>query len=466
MEATNRATRRKRKRAIDTVEAKVENIDFKMVTFTLAGKDYGIDIMKVKEIAKFVNFTYVPNTPPFVRGVYNLRGEIISIIDLREMFNLPYEADETFTEENGLILRLESNMIGVIVDKIDKVVGISSDSIQPPHPIFGDINIKYISGVVENEGRLYIILDVERILGKPDEKPEQEQRNADAAAYHRQLTPDMPVVDEKPAAKKDKPAEGKKATKAAGEAIDQDARNKQFITETLEAFEGFFVSSINGDWFDQRFASWKGMRSGSTVQLENQSDAVQFMEGFISPYTSRLWESDLFDALYQALPDQVDSQLHIWNPGCGKGYETYSLAALLKKKYPAAQIKIWASDKDLLAVSGAPNMVFSEREVPEIYREYMVEGPNGLSFNQEIKDAILFEYHDVANAHAMPPIQLMVARDLLSYLPLAQSERILEELDERIKAGGIVILGHNEVIPPVHPWEPVEKGNFRYFRRQ
>jgi chemotaxis signal transduction protein len=62
MEATNRATRRKRKRAIDTVEAKVENIDFKMVTFTLAGKDYGIDIMKVKEIAKFVNFTYVPNT--------------------------------------------------------------------------------------------------------------------------------------------------------------------------------------------------------------------------------------------------------------------------------------------------------------------------------------------------------------------------------------------------------------------
>jgi len=60
--------------------------DFKMVTFSLGGKDYGIDIMKVKEIAKFSQFTYVPNTPPFVRGVYNLRGEIISIIDLRLFF--------------------------------------------------------------------------------------------------------------------------------------------------------------------------------------------------------------------------------------------------------------------------------------------------------------------------------------------------------------------------------------------
>ena len=64
-----------------------EIIDFKMVTFSLGGKDYGIDIMRVKEIAKFTQFTYVPNTAPFVRGVYNLRGDIISVIDLRLMFN-------------------------------------------------------------------------------------------------------------------------------------------------------------------------------------------------------------------------------------------------------------------------------------------------------------------------------------------------------------------------------------------
>ena len=70
-------------------------VDFKMVTFSLAGKDYAIDIMKVKEIAKAGRFTYVPNTSPFVLGVYNLRGEIIPILDLRLFFNVPVpEADE------------------------------------------------------------------------------------------------------------------------------------------------------------------------------------------------------------------------------------------------------------------------------------------------------------------------------------------------------------------------------------
>lgn len=145
---TGRKTRNRKTRVLEERESKVELIDFKMITFTLAGNDYGIDIMKVKEIAKFVSFTYVPNTPAFVRGVYNLRGEIISIIDLREMFNLFFNVDEDSKKENGLILRLDANLIGVVVDRIDKVVGISRSSIQPPHPIFGNINIKYISGVV------------------------------------------------------------------------------------------------------------------------------------------------------------------------------------------------------------------------------------------------------------------------------------------------------------------------------
>ncbi|MCL1955375.1 MAG: chemotaxis protein CheW [Brevinematales bacterium] len=65
---------------------RVDNVDFKMVTFSLAGKDYGVDIMSVKEIAKADKFTFVPNTASYVRGVYNLRGDIIPIIDLRNFF--------------------------------------------------------------------------------------------------------------------------------------------------------------------------------------------------------------------------------------------------------------------------------------------------------------------------------------------------------------------------------------------
>ena len=123
-------------------------VDYKMVTFSLAGKDYAIDIMQVKEIAKTGRFTYVPNTLPFVLGVYNLRGEIIPIIDLRLFFNIDIPSREDNSVENMLIVSVEDQLFGVVVDAIDKVVGIQKSTIQPPHPLFGDINIKYIYGVV------------------------------------------------------------------------------------------------------------------------------------------------------------------------------------------------------------------------------------------------------------------------------------------------------------------------------
>ena len=116
-------------------------IDFKMVTFSLAGKDYSIDIMNVKEIAKAGRFTYVPNTRPFVLGVYNLRGDIIPILDLRLFFNIEIPPREENKLENMLILNVEEQTFGLVVDKIDKVVGVQRSTIQPARPLFGDINI-------------------------------------------------------------------------------------------------------------------------------------------------------------------------------------------------------------------------------------------------------------------------------------------------------------------------------------
>ncbi|MBR1615237.1 MAG: chemotaxis protein CheW, partial [Treponema sp.] len=151
----------------DAAGDKIDNlatiIDYKMVTFSLAGKDYAIDIMKVKEIAKAGRFTYVPNALPFVLGVYNLRGEIIPIVDLRLFFNIEVPERQYDAIENMLIVSVGEQIFGVVVDDIDKVVGIQKSTINPPHPLFGDINIKYIQGVVEVNNRLYILLDIERI---------------------------------------------------------------------------------------------------------------------------------------------------------------------------------------------------------------------------------------------------------------------------------------------------------------
>lgn len=150
---------------------KLAVIDFKMVSFSLAGKDYAVDIMHIKEIAKAGRFTYVPNTAPFVLGVYNLRGDIIPIIDLRLFFNIPTKVRNDDELESMIIVTVGEQTFGVVVDMIDKVVGITKANIQPPHPLFGDINIKYIYGIVESNNRLYVLLDIERIFGlKPAEE--------------------------------------------------------------------------------------------------------------------------------------------------------------------------------------------------------------------------------------------------------------------------------------------------------
>ena len=216
---------------------KIAVIDFKMVTFSLAGKDYAIDIMNVKEIAKAGRFTYVPNTAPFVLGVYNLRGDIIPIIDLRLFFNIPTSKREDDALESLIFIHVDEQTFGIVVDEIDKVVGISRNTIQPPHPIFGDINIKYIHGVVENQGRLYILLDVERIFSARVREEEAE------------ALPEMEVTRA--------PLPDKKTSRAE--------LDISFIRDGLAALAKFHVTAVNERWVSERYRG--GVPSGRTKIL-------------------------------------------------------------------------------------------------------------------------------------------------------------------------------------------------------
>jgi purine-binding chemotaxis protein CheW len=413
---------------------RVENVDFKMVTFSLAGKDYGVDIMNVKEIAKADKFTFVPNAASFVRGVYNLRGDIIPIIDLRQFFHLPVD-HKTERLENMLILHINDQVYGTIVDKIDKVIGINHESIQPPHPIFGDINIKFISGVVEKAGDLYIILDVVRIFTVTEEdKNKSRGAVTDAGDY---FVPPPPAGDQVQMAQR----------AAADSAID-------FITQSLAALRRFIVSAINEKWLQKRFVEWSTGRSGEALQIKSASEADEYLDTFMSPHTGEFWSEAYAAAVKKVLPDTSSANINVWNIGCGKGYETYSFACILKGKYPSAHIKIWANDNDIMAVSQAPNMFYELDDIPEYCRTFMVHGQNGYSFNQAVKESIVFEYHDVTNENALPELDIVLARDLLSFLPAAEQAKAVAGFSERLKNRGIVIMGRNEELSGV-VWQSI-----------
>lgn len=424
---------------------RVEKVDYKMVTFSLAGKEYGIDIMNVKEIASASRFTYVPNAAPFVRGVYNLRGDIISIIDLRTMFHLPAERKDSDALESLLILRIDEHVFGVIVDNIDKVVGVSRSNIQPPHPIFGDINVKYIKGIIENQNKLYIILNVEKLFSQ--RKEDDEPGEADSAPGRAQAAEGRVA----PAAARDA---GQPARAQASQRGAEGDVAAGFVQETLFSFKRFGVSELNAEWFRKRFAEWKAERKENDLQLRDPSEADEFLSPFYSPCTGELWSEEYAKAVMAVLPADLGSSINVWNPGCGKGYETYSLACVLKQAHPSARIKIWANDSDLLSISMAPNMVFDPATVPERYEEFMVKGRNGLTFAQSIRDSIFFEFHDVLNSNPVPPVDIVLCRDTVSFLSPADQSKLLADFDEKAKRGAAIVLGLNEA-PAVDGWHRI-----------
>jgi purine-binding chemotaxis protein CheW len=109
--------------------------------------------------------------------------------------------------------------------------------------------------------------------------------------------------------------------------------------------------------------------------------------------------------------------------------------------------------------------VFAESDVPESHRPYIVEGTNGFNFAREIKDLILFEYHDVLHTNAVPEAGIVMARDLLSFLSPEQQAKVIEEFAEKLSDGGILVLGKNEKLPNEDGWTNVSTDTITAYRK-
>ena len=248
---------------------------------------------------------------------------------------------------------------------------------------------------------------------------------------------------------------------AVGAASGDDV-SASFVKETLAAFRHFYVTSVNEAWFGGRFSEWKSMRKGSDLQLKEDSEADEFLEDFWSPCTSALWEDDYAGEVEKALPPIESKSINVWNPGCGKGYETWALACVMRKRFPEARIKIWANDSDLLAISMAPNMVFPEA-IPEYYLPFMVKGRNGLVFSQAVRDSIFFEFHDVMNSNTLPPLDLILCRDMLSFVAPIDQKRLIGDFYDKLKPNGLVLCGANERMG--EGWSAAGTGAVQAFRK-
>ncbi|RED66049.1 chemotaxis protein CheW [Cohnella lupini] len=139
--------------------------ELKVIVFTLAQEEYGIEVDKVRTIERLVPITRVPKTPEFVKGVINLRGIVIPVIDLRGRFGL---AETELTDNSRIIIVAANELeVGFIVDSANDVMDVMSDAIENPPEVLGGIKAKYISGVAKiGENRLLILLNLIEVLNR------------------------------------------------------------------------------------------------------------------------------------------------------------------------------------------------------------------------------------------------------------------------------------------------------------
>lgn len=136
------------------------------LTFTLGNEEYGLDILKVQEIRGYDAVTAIANSPAFIKGVINLRGIIVPIVDMRIKFNLGKVEYNEYTVV--IILNVANRVVGMVVDGVSDVITLKPDQIKPA-PEFGSaFDTKYLTGLGTVDKRMLILVDIEKLMGGRD----------------------------------------------------------------------------------------------------------------------------------------------------------------------------------------------------------------------------------------------------------------------------------------------------------
>ena len=138
----------------------------KFLTFTLGKEEYGIEILKVQEIRSYETVTSIANAPRFIKGVVNLRGTIVPIIDMRIKFGLGNPLYTEFTVV--LILNVARRVVGIVVDTVSDVIALESGQIRPAPDFSSSFGTEYITGLGTAESHMVILLDIEKLMRRKD----------------------------------------------------------------------------------------------------------------------------------------------------------------------------------------------------------------------------------------------------------------------------------------------------------
>ncbi len=415
------------------INNKSHEYDFKIVSFMLGQQYYAIDIMAVKEIINASRFTRIPNALDFVMGVLNIRGEIIPIINLAKMFHLD-SGEITEEERQIIVIKIDSLSIGLVVDKISQVIPLHKADIQPPSPLLGGINERYIAGVAQLNTRLYVILDIEYIFSDKEKV--------------------------------------KKST------LPQDTDlNEEFFVffcNQTEELAGVHIHEFNRNAFTKIYMDYAKQVNLTQMPKLDGATAQAMAAKFTSQFTATMWDKPYTDYFTETVIRQLASfcsdQVRVLDVGCGVGHEAYTLYCLLSEQIHGAAVRMLAADSNLTTVSNAPNFELSASQIPSWISKdkYFVRlGENSYKIKREVTDQIYFEFHNATNISSYNrEFDLVVARDLSLYLSADDYRTFLNDVAPKIVSGGVLVLGDNENVPEIKGFEKIENNHLTIYRKK
>lgn len=137
-----------------------------LLTFTLGSEEYGIDILKVQEIRGYDAVTTIANSPDFIKGVINLRGIIVPIVDMRIKFKL---GNITYNELTVvIILNVANRVVGIVVDGVSDVIALTTEQLKPAPEFSSSLDMQYIMGLGTVDERMIIVMDIEKLMTSRD----------------------------------------------------------------------------------------------------------------------------------------------------------------------------------------------------------------------------------------------------------------------------------------------------------
>lgn len=396
-----------------TTDSKMLEYDFKIVSFKIGQEYYGIDIMMVKEILKEKKFTKIPNALDFVIGVLNLRGEIMPVIDLAKMFHLP-SASEKIETKSIIIIKVENLLIGLVIDQVQHVIPLRTSDIQPPSPLLGSINERYIEGVVELNDRLYVILDTEAIFS------DKEKSKKEILPQSSDLTEEFFT----------------------------------FFCNQVEELEGIHINEFNKAKFRELYNEYAKENNVTQMPTINKNVSENVLKKFYSKYTGELWQQPYVDFFLDAVTPKLNKfcsdEVRILDIGCGNGYEAFSVYFMISNDFKDSDIKMVAADSNLVSITNASGFEIAKSILPSwINKDKYFTSLNGNVYKvkKEINDKIYFEFHNAQNISSYKrEFDLIIARDISLYLSENDYRQFIKDILPKLVSGGVLIIGDNEDI--------------------